>query len=44
MNTFFMSVIVLAAALIAGSATAAISVKDDGGNTVTLAQPAQRLI
>lgn len=44
MNSFFMPAIVLAAALIAGSATAAISVKDDGGNTVTLAQPAQRII
>ena len=44
MNIFFMPAIVLAAALIAGSATAAISVKDDGGNTVTLAQPAQRII
>lgn len=44
MNSFFMPAIVLGAALVAGSATAAISVKDDGGNTVTLAQPAQRII
>lgn len=44
MNKFFLQAFVLSTACIAGSAMAAISVKDDGGNTVTLSKPAQRII
>jgi len=44
MNKFFLPTLLLSAALIAGNAVAAITVKDDGGNTVTLNKPAQRII
>ena len=44
MNKFFVAALALSTALFAGVAQAAISVKDDGGNTVTLSKPAQRII
>lgn len=44
MNKFFVAALAMSAALFAGAAHAAISVKDDGGNTVTLNKPAQRII
>ena len=44
MNKFFVAAQALSTALFAGVAQAAISVKDDGGNTVTLSKPAQRII
>lgn len=44
MNKFFVAALAMGAALFAGVAQAAISVKDDGGNTVTLSKPAQRII
>lgn len=44
MNKFFVAALAMSAALFAGVAQAAISVKDDGGNTVTLSKPAQRII
>jgi iron complex transport system substrate-binding protein len=44
MNKFFVAALAMSAVLFAGVAQAAISVKDDGGNTVTLSKPAQRII
>ena len=44
MNKFFVAALAMSAALFADVAQAAISVKDDGGNTVTLSKPAQRII
>jgi iron complex transport system substrate-binding protein len=44
MNKFLVSVLAMSVAMFAGAVHAAISVKDDGGNTVTLSKPAQRII
>lgn len=44
MSIRFAKTAVLGLILIAGAANAAVSVQDDGGNTVTLAQPAQRIV
>lgn len=44
MNKLFLQALLLSLAFVAGSAAAAVSVKDDGGNTVTLGKPAQRII
>lgn len=44
MNKFFVAALAVGATLFAGAVQAAISVKDDGGNTVTLSKPAQRII
>ncbi len=41
---FRLLMLALLCASVAGSASAAISVRDDAGNTVTLARPAQRVI
>lgn len=44
MNKFFVSALAMSVAMFAGAVHAAISVKDDGDNTVTLSKPAQRII
>lgn len=44
MSIHFFKTAALSVMLIAGAANAAVSVQDDGGNTVTLAQPAQRIV
>lgn len=44
MSIHFVKTAVLGLMLITGAAHAAVSVQDDGGNKVTLAQPAQRIV
>ncbi len=44
MSIRFIKTAALGLILIAGAANAAVSVQDDGGNKVTLAQPAQRIV
>jgi iron complex transport system substrate-binding protein len=44
MSIRFVKTAVLSLTLIAGAANSAISVQDDGGNTVTLTQTAQRIV
>ena len=44
MNSTFMQTLALSALFMTGSATAVVSVKDDGGNTVTLTHTAQRIV
>ncbi|MNR79844.1 Vitamin B12-binding protein precursor [compost metagenome] len=44
MNKLVWQALALSTVLMAGSAYAAVSVKDDAGNTITLSKPAQRII
>ena len=44
MSIHFVKVVALGLVLIASASHAAISVRDDGGNTVTLKNPAQRIV